>query len=167
MGIEDVRKGDSMNEQDLNNASIDERRLALMLAVIHSLTTDLATTHKLKMWAECPLEMLGHPRADNRLHNEAPKITPKMICGELYGQELQDTLDTLCAGFGVKETVRDMIQRSKRMSANMTYVPFVDIKKERQRLAQKSDYGRKYRQFHKERLAQLQRERRNKFKMTA
>ena len=146
-----------MDESKLIHATIDERRVALMHGLIHSLVHDLATTHHLKMWTVCPLEMLGHQQSEKRIHNEAPKITPKMVCEELYGAALQHTMDMLNAG-----TVNDLIMRAKRMSAELKYIPFIDPERIRRRFLQKSDYGRKYREKHKERLARNQRERRNK-----
>ena len=146
-----------MDESKLIHATVDERRVALMHGLIHSLVHDLATTHHLKMWMGSPLEMLGHQQAEKRIHNEAPKITPKMVCEELYGEALQHTLDMLNAG-----TVNDLIMRARRMSAEIKHVPFIDPERLQRRFQQKSDYGRKYREMHKERLALCQRQKRNK-----
>lgn len=167
MGIEDVWKGDSMNHLFVEKLIGGDGKLALTLAIIHSLTVDLATCHKMGFWKVSPLEMVGHPLEQKRLHLDAHLVTPATIIEELYGANLQHTMDLLHEGFRLVVTVSGLIKRAKALSAEMTHTPRVNSTAQTERASKRSDYGRKYRQFHKERLAQLQRERRNKFKMTA
>ena len=143
----------------------EDGRLALTLAIVHSLTVDLATCHKMGFWKVSPLEMVGHQLEQKRLHREAHLVTPASIIEELYGAELEHTLDLLADGFRCHVTVAGLIQRAKRLSAEMTYTPRVDLTAQKQRAARRSDYGKGYREIHKARLAQMQRNRRNKNKI--
>jgi hypothetical protein len=153
-----------MRQPTLEALAISDGKLALTLAMIHSLTSDLATCHKLGFWRDCPLEMLGHPLEDRRINPEWERITPKTICAELYSAELQHTLDLLAEGFRLIVSVAGLIARAKRMSAEMAYTPKADLTVQQRRAAKRSAYGKTYRNFHKERLAQNQRNRRNKNK---
>ena len=166
MGISDVRKGDSVRQPTLEALAVSDGRLALALAIIHSLTTDLATCHKLKFWQDCPLEMLGHPLEEKRINPEWAHITPKTVCAELYGAELQYTLDLLAEGFHLIVSVGGLIARAKRMSAEMAYTPKADLTVQQRRAEKRAAYGKKHRAIHRERLAKYQRDRRNKNKAT-